>query len=280
MIRFITAFIVTLVIFPQITIANNSFFEERYRGWLWFEKKEGGQEKQEDQDSQQVPAMPTKEQMLQAKKENEEFSEELELMKHLAIRYPENIEYTRLYKLKEKEMQDNALKFGQSWIMANFLYPEIVDELENPQNIYGRTIYKDEQRRQEELNIHAVAKQVELFVFRKEGCPYCETLEKHLNQFAKNYNFAVEAVSPDNSKSSYFKTHSSPEMIARLGLEVMPTVIAVVNDTRQRFELARGAVSISELEKKSLLLFQRLNQQQQENQNMPVSDYKGGYLNG
>lgn len=34
----------------------------------------------------------------------------------------------------------------------------------------------------------------------------------------------------------------------------MPTVIAVVNDTRERFELARGAVSIADLEDKALLL--------------------------
>lgn len=248
------------LLLPQMALAKQSFFDERYRGWLWFEEKEKLSDEQVKQEEE--GAAPSREKMLEAKRENEAFAEELELLRHLAIRYPENLEYTHLFKLKEKEMLDNAAKFGQSWLMVNFLHPEIVDELANPQNLYGRTIYKDEQRRQDQENISSVAKRVELFVFRKDGCPYCHTLESHLQEFAKRYGFEVEAVSPDNSKSQYFKTHSSPEMISALGLEVMPTVIAVVNDTRQRFELARGAVSISELEKKSLLLFERLRQQQ------------------
>ena len=34
----------------------------------------------------------------------------------------------------------------------------------------------------------------------------------------------------------------------------MPTVIAVVNESRQRFELARGGVSVVDIEEKALLL--------------------------
>ena len=61
--------------------------------------------------------------------------------------------------------------------------------------------------------------------------------------------------------SSYFKTHASRKLIKALGLEVMPTVIAVVNDTRQRFELARGAVSVADLEEKALLLVNYLDKE-------------------
>jgi len=213
--------------------AKNDFFEQRYRGWLWFDesKEENAQEIEVEQSPH--TAVPTKELMLQAKAENEEFAKELELLKHLAIRYPDNLEYIKLYKLKEKEMMDNAGKLGINWLMVNFLNPEIIDELENPQNIYGRDIKTQEQQREERRALQDVAKKVELFVFRKDGCPYCSTLEKHLKTFATKYGFSVEAVTPDSSSSKYFKTYSSPEMIAALGLEVMPTVIAVVSDTRR-----------------------------------------------
>lgn len=105
-----------------------------------------------------------------------------------------------------------------------------------------------------------LSKEIEIFVFRKDKCSYCQTLEKHLASFAAQYGFKVEAVSADGSTSQYFKTNSSKELIAALDLEVMPTVIAVTNDSALRFELARGAVSIAELEEKALLLFRYLKE--------------------
>lgn len=263
--RFVTALTSLILIFgiTSDALANNKFFEQRYRGWLWFdesEKEDAVKEQKHDDDEDKIQ-LPTLEQMQEAKRENEKFAQELEMLKHLAIRHPDNLEYIKLYKLKEKEMMDRAQLLGINWLMANFLNPEIVDELENPQNIYGRDIKKSHSRKAEESNLKDLSKKVELFVFRQDGCPYCSTLEKHLNTFANKYGFKVEAITPDNSQSRYFKSNSSPELVQALGLEVMPTVIAVVNDTRARFELARGAVSVADLEEKSLLLTKYLNDQ-------------------
>jgi conjugal transfer pilus assembly protein TraF len=233
--------------------AQGNFFEQRYRGWLWFDEKV--REQEEIVEENQAPTIA---QMEQAKKENEEFAKELDLLKHLAIRHPGNLEYIKLYKLKEKEMMDNAQTLGLNWLMANFLNPDIVDELKNPQNIYGRDIRNQQQQDEDKATLNELATKVELFVFRQDGCPHCPTLEKHLSTFATKYGFKVEAISPDNSRSRYYKTHSSPELIKALGLEIMPTVIAVVNDTRQRFELARGSVSIVDMEEKALLLAKHL----------------------
>lgn len=263
--RFVTALTSLILIFgiTSDALANNKFFEQRYRGWLWFdesEKEDAVKEQKHDDDEDKIQ-LPTLEQMQEAKRDNEKFAQELEMLKHLAIRHPDNLEYIKLYKLKEKEMMDRAQLLGINWLMANFLNPEIVDELENPQNIYGRDIKKSQNKKTEESNLKDLSSKVELFVFRQDGCPYCSTLEKHLNTFANKYGFKVEAITPDNSQSRYFKSNSSPELVEALGLEVMPTVIAVVNDTRARFELARGAVSVADLEEKSLLLAKYINDQ-------------------
>ena len=230
---------------------SSSFFDQRYRGWLWFDEKE---KKEEEDIQEKSTTLPTREEMEQAKRENEQFSEELDLLKHLMVRHPDNLDYIKLYKLKEKEMMDKAGALGMNWLMVNFLNPDIVDELKNPQNIYGRDIDTRHRKEQDENILKIVSKSVELYVFRQEGCPHCETLEKHLNNFAMKYGFKVEAIAADKSRSKFFVTHNSPEMIQALGLEVMPTVIAVVSDTRERFELARGAVSIPDLEDRALLL--------------------------
>ena len=257
----------TIFLFLQLVAftanAKESFFEQRYRGWLWFD--ENARVEEETQELEQA-TKPTLAQMEQAKAENEEFAKELELLKHLAVRHPNNLEYIKLYKLKEKEMMDNAQLLGINWLMANFLNPDIVDELKNPQNIYGRDIRSDIQQVQDRATLSLLSAKVELFVFRQDGCPHCPVLEKHLLNFAKKHNFKVEAISPDHSKSQYFKTHTSPELIEALGLMIMPTVIAVVNDTRQRFELARGAVSVVDMEEKALLLAKHLGIKVEEEQ--------------
>ncbi|MBY0533772.1 MAG: conjugal transfer protein TraF [Rickettsiaceae bacterium] len=249
--------VMVLFIFFQfiaaIANAKENFFEQRYRGWLWFD--ENAKEQEEFTEENQAPTIA---QMEQAKKENEEFSKELDLLKHLAIRHPNNLEYIKLYKLKEKEMMDNAQVLGLNWIMANFLNPDIVDELKNPQNIYGRDIRNQQQDNDEKATLQELATKVELFVFRQDNCLHCPTLEKHLNSFTTKYGFKIEAISPDHSKSPYFKTHTSLELIKALGLEIMPTVIAVVNESRQRFELARGGVSVVDIEEKALLLAKHL----------------------
>ncbi len=251
--------------------ASENFFEQRHRGWLWFDEKA---KEEELEAAQSTSSMPTLTQMEQAKLENEQFSKELELLKHLAIRHPENLNYIRLYKLKEKEMMDKAVILGTNWLMANFLNPEIVDELANPQNIYGRDLKSSNQKQSNNQILKTLSKKIELFVFRQEDCSYCELLEKHLQTFTSKYGFAVEAVSPDSSKSKYFKTHSSPEVIAQLQLTVMPTVIAVVNDTRERFELVRGAVSVADLEDKALLLAKYLGIASQDNEQAKISTVK------
>jgi hypothetical protein len=258
----IVMFLVMLFYASSGQASKQDFFDQRYRGWLWFEEKEHIDNKSDNQiDNQDTEAkkqigspIPTKEQMRQAKLENEQFKEELEDLRHLIVRYPDNLNYIRLYKEKEKQMLDGAMRLASNFAMVNFLNPDIADQLKTPQNIYGRNIAKEQKELEERQIIKSLSEHVELFVFRQANCAHCPLLEKHLSSFASIYGFKVEAVSQDNSISSYFKTHNNPTIIKQLALTVMPTVIAVTKDSAMRFELARGAVSIPDLEDKALLL--------------------------
>lgn len=244
---------------PSVGSANNSFFNQNYRGWLWFEEKE--QDQGTKPEAQRLDGAPSKEEMERAKLENEQFKEELENLRHMMVRYPDNLNYIRLYKEKEKQMLDGALILATNFAMVNFLNPDIADQLKNPQNIYGRNVNRAEKENQDMLTLKLLSSRVELFVFRQSDCAHCKLLEKHLNSFAIKYGFKVEAVAADNSTSSYFPTHQNPAIIEQLQLSVMPTVIAVTKDSKARFELARGAVSIPDLEDKALLLFEYLKNQ-------------------
>ena len=248
--------IIVLTLVSTIATAKQDFFNQSYRGWLWFEEKP----KDEPATEQDIKKddIPTKEEMEKAKRENEQFKEELENLRHMMIRYPDNINYIRLYKEKEQEMLNASMTLARNFAMTNFLNPHLADNLKAPQNIYGRNLNRSEKKAQDSQTIKSLTSKIELFVFREDNCPHCPVLEKHLNSFASKYGFKVEAVSADNSQSKYFKTHNNPAITKALNLNVMPTVIAVTKDSSMRFELARGAVSIRGLEEKSLLLNQYL----------------------
>lgn len=256
--KLISLLIIMLIEPGTVIAANSNFFEQSYRGWLWFEEKEQDESLKQKPEQQNSAYVPTKEEMERAKRENEEFKEELENLRHMMIRYPDNINYIRLYKEKEQEMLNASMTLARNFAMANFLNPNLADNLEAPQNIYGRNVKKSEKQAKDKETIKLLTSKIELFVFREENCPHCPTLEKHLNSFANKYGFKVEAVSRDASSSIYFKTHNNPAIIKALSLEVMPTVIAITRDSKYRFELVRGAVSIPDLEDKALLLTEYL----------------------
>ena len=257
--------ILFLIVIIQIVAASanakNSFFDQSYRGWLWFEEKAQRGNSLKPTDKTKF-SHPTKEEMQKARRDNEIFKEELDDLRAIMIRHPENLDYIRLYKKKEKLMLDGAMVLTNNFMMVNFLNPDIADQLNNPQNIYGRNIDKEEKKKSDFQKIKSLTSKVEIFVFRSGSCAHCHLLEKHLSSFAIKYGFQVEAVSEDGSDISYFKTYNNPEIIKQLKLNIMPTVIAITRDSKQRFELARGAVSIPDLEDKALLLVEILDNQE------------------
>ena len=79
----------------HIVLYNKEKFEK------WFEENKQDDKQNVDKSS----SLPTLEEMQQAKLENEQFKEELENLRHMMVRYPDNLNYIRLYKEKEKKMQ-------------------------------------------------------------------------------------------------------------------------------------------------------------------------------
>lgn len=251
----------------SVVISSNcyakNFFDQRYRGWLWFEEKEKQEQTKEEmlklQKQQELV-----EERAKARAEIEEFAKELESLKYMMIRYPENLEHVLVYKKKEAEMFEMALKLDQSYRMVNFINPEHVNLKEQSTNLYGIKIKREMDEQQQQAAIKQLAKEVELFLIFSRYCPYSQQLQPVLSNFAKKYNFKVEAVSLDKTNSPYFETHHNAKLVEALGVKVLPTIIIVTNDSSMRFELARGAMSISELEERAILAIDYIKYQQQQ----------------
>lgn len=241
-----------LFIFFQLVAAtanaNQNFFEQRYRGWLWFENKEKAPaDSPRNQNNRASDITP-----LEAKEEIEQFAKELEELKFMMLARP-SPENVKAYRDKEKQMWDQADDLHEAWDMANLLYPEQRDLINNPVNVHGVKAKRAIQEEENTQKIKALAKDFDLVLFFSDSCKYCALLSPVLKNFGEQYGFHIDAISATGSKHEYFKTANAPELATRLDITAFPTVIAVSHDSKTAFELIRGYVSASELEEYSLL---------------------------
>ena len=241
-----------LVLLPGITNAQGFLNDQRYRGWLWFENKPVTQKpSKQSQALNQTASSPDITPEI-AKAEIEQFSKELDELKFMMLARP-TVENVKAYRDKEKLLWAHAEVLESAWEMANLLYPEQRDLINNPVNVHAVKAKRQLDSEDRSKKIKELAQNFDLVLFFSNSCRYCQLFSPVLKSFAEQYGFKVEAVSRDSSKHEHFETAIVPTLVERLGITVFPTVIAVSHDSKTAFELIRGYVSISELEEYSLL---------------------------
>ena len=225
---------------------QSGFFKQRYRGWLWFEEKTKEHKSLTPQEYKQSDQITPE----GAKAEIEQFAKELEDAKYvmLARPSPKNV---KAYKDKEAEMWKAAMKLQESWDMANFLYPEHQNLINEPINVHAVKLKREIDRADDEALITDLAKNFDLVLFIKGNCKYCKAFEPVLKTFGETYDFKIEAITMDNTSSEYFHAVAMPSLVKDLGIDAAPTLVAVSKDGQVAFELIRGFASISELEEYS-----------------------------
>lgn len=252
--EFLSKIFVVVLLLPASSYAQGFLNNDRYRGWLWFENKPLTVEKKTPtQNSEQHSNISPEE----ARTEVEQFAKELEELKFMMLARP-SPENVKAYRDKEKQMWDQAETLHEAWDMANLLYPEQRDLINNPVNVHGVKAKRAMQEEENTQKIKALAKDFDLVLFFSDSCKYCALLSPVLKNFAELYGFHIDAVSSTGSKHEYFKTANAPQLIERLAITAFPTVIAVSHDSKTAFELIRGYVSISELEEYSILAIKYL----------------------
>ena len=230
-----------------------SFYDERYRGWLWFEEPC----KEELQDLKTSKPLSNNITPAEAREEIGKFARELEELKFvmMARPTPENV---RAYREKEKLMWDHALVLHDAWDMANLMYPEQRDLINNPVNVHAVKAKRAMEFEANQQKIRELAKDFDLVLFFEPTCKYCALLSPVLKIFGKQYGFNIEAVSASGVQHEYFKTSKATGLAQSLGITAFPTLIAISHDSKTAFELIRGYVSLSELEEYSLLAIKYL----------------------
>jgi len=245
--------LIGLTVLPSMALAAPGFFEQRYRGWLWFEEKEalsGLKERTSTQNNEEASEEITVE---EAKVEVEGIIQELEDLRYVYLARP-NFRTQKAYRDKLGEIMDRGIRMQQLWDEQNFIEPEYRDLVNSPENVFAVKLNRKIKAEAEKEIIKQFAKDYELVFFYRKSCPRSSEFEPVLKSFGDTYQIKIEAVSVDGSESEYFPRSStiSQKLIEKLGISATPTVIAIRKDARKAFELIRGFVTLSELEENTI----------------------------
>jgi conjugal transfer pilus assembly protein TraF len=219
----------------SVSIAN-SFYEQRHRGWLWFEDKEKTEQEMMEQNKTVTPE--------QAEQQLEDFKRELkekEFIMHVT-RTPESV---REYRMKELEMWKMADELQVAWHQAHFRYPELSNGLNEPVNIIAVREKRAVESQKLKQDIFEFARRFELVALFESSCGYCNKFGPILEDFTKDYNFTTQVIMTDDPIQQQVVNVLS----TKLGIDgERPILIAVSKDGKVAFELRRGIAVLSELE--------------------------------
>ena len=242
--------LITLFIFFQLIAANararEGFFEQsnQYKGFYWFER-----EQKPSQNNTQEYQMPTAEEAsasIEAKKKtlddarNQMVAVGFDQDAPLSAKRQAVINYKKL----EMGMWDGALSLVDASDMANFTNPEIVDNQTQPTNVFGVKLQRQVEAEENIISIMEFAKEFDLLLFADESCRYCREFAPVLKRFVDQHHFQLDVASLDSKAGSIAKS---------LGINSIPTLVAIKKDGSMLFELSRGVVSMSGLEANILL---------------------------
>jgi conjugal transfer pilus assembly protein TraF len=226
------------------------FFNDRYRGWLWFEEGNNKLKKQlnekENQDHSANNITPE-----EAKEELDKFARQLDDAKYVMLARP-TASNIKAYMEKEAIAWKNIERLQKAWEVASFLYPEYHDLIKDPVNVHAVKLKREIDELEQQEVIKAFSNDFDLVLFFKGSCKLSTAFEPVLKNFAGTFGFKVEAITMDGTKSRNFVTADMPRLAQQLGIEAAPLLVAVSKDGKIAFELARGFVSLTELEQHSV----------------------------
>ena len=232
--------------------------DDRYRGFYWFEDQKA---ELQDIDSSRFyyPTPDEAEASIEARKK--EMDDARAQMVELGFREdtPPHILRQAIVKYKklEAKMHDGAIRLVHASEMANFTNPEIADVKEFPTNVYANKIKRVADEEEKILTVKEFAKKFDLLLFVSPDCAYCKAFTPVIMSFAKEHGFTLEMASLNSSEG---------KIAQGLGINAVPTLVAVSKDGKELFELSRGLSSLSELES-SVALAKNLNDERDQKSN-------------
>lgn len=210
---------------------KKSYYEDRERGWYWYEDPSLEIEEPEEKPKEQAAVVTKTAQPLSPKevidKQREVFNNALAAA--VIDPTPENI---RNYLAITQQINAQAERFSDSFKKTIWVSPEYDYTLSGrPTSTQAIAAYNQTQVKEKYSDLYQIAEKKGIIYFFRSDCPYCARFAPILKQFSAQFGFTVIPVSMDGKGTQdYPYPKHSDFMASRLNVSVVPAVFLVDPD--------------------------------------------------
>jgi conjugal transfer pilus assembly protein TraF len=232
-----------------------SFYNDRSRGWHWYEHIPLESTIKEEEKNLQIPSpapAPKTPAEIMAN-----YRKELEnrLSNAWINPTPQNIQK---YQIMQKDMMERSQEFSKGWMQNVFANPDLDHTLVAPVNQKARHLHLDQQKERIKQKIQELRQSYGLFFFFSTNCRYCHEFAPIVKAFSENYGWEVLAISVDGGKLEAFpQAVTDNGLMEAWGVKALPALFAVNPTTEEVIPLAYGMVSLDQIENRLMTLVEQ-----------------------
>jgi len=242
--RILLVFIMVVFSGENIAEGQKTYYEDRERGWYWYEEPPIEEDVEEAQKQKEMPSVvitsPSKS-MSPAeiiKKQKELFENALAA----AVINPTS-ENIREYLVISQQINGQAERFSDAFKKTIWMSPEFDYSLSGgrPTTTQAIAAYNQNQVKENYDDIYKIAQKKGIIYFFRSDCPYCARFSPILKQFASKFGFTVIPVAMDGKGTKeYPYPKRSDYMVSRLNVSVVPATFLVDPDTNSVSTIGYG----------------------------------------
>ena len=221
---------------------EKKFYEDRERGWYWFEQQEKPTNKKPEMLEEISSPSKTPEQELK------ELQEKIESARITAVMQP-TLENVVAYYAMQKQVLDKADEFSRVSRLAILAHPELLEPDKNPINRAATRIAYNEAKKERGQSLREFADEFGLILFVSKDCPYCTEQTRVLDVLRNKYKFSVSLVSYEETESKGEKVAANPALIKKFGVKYFPSIFAYNPKQKLVVPVSNGLITFDDLER-------------------------------
>ncbi len=236
---------------------SNTYYDDRSRGWFWYEKVDEPVEEPLPKSESTAPA-PSVQPVLSPRERLKKQGEEWEDSLALAILEPSSTHYLA-YLEKTAAIQQQAQSFAGGFKKTLWITPELDYTVEKPRDTQAIVGMNDQRNQQNDRILQDLAHDNGILFFFRSDCPHCHRFAPVLKLFAETYGFSVIAISMDGKGiPEYPYPKPDHELASRLNISTVPAIFMVNPDSNAVATVGYGFNNWVKLKEKILFAAQQL----------------------
>ena len=237
------------------TAQEKDFYEDKQRGWFWYEDPI-----EPEKIEPPKPVIPTPQTQSQKSSKPEEDTIKLDLvwirdnldsLRDKAIESPTE-ENLAVFAYAQRLMLDYSSRFSTNMMRFMESEPLLNEDMRRPTSAVALARFSEQTREQSRKIIDKVNDVAHLWFFYRSDCKFCHQQIPILDIFHREYNTEILAISMDGIQLDGMENFqhvvdTDQKVSKRLGVERTPTIFMVTNDGSQQAVFSSGLETVTSL---------------------------------